>query len=501
VSNPFIVNCAVDPGGALSENSAGGALISESMAHEVQQVSAGEGPSTSSYAHPDHLQEVGHMSDSLVALGILNGVVQFERKEDGWMIALDQEKVRRARQNLYQMPGLHLAGRQSCDRCGAGLAQRCFEVITPKQEGLILICSGCEESSSTLGVNVKETPSCADDCLWGVLEEAATKNVREFVAFPATPEVTKCNGTGSLECDRQNAAKLVHKWMLDVVKASSSDNEALLGLPVGIQHAVGSLKGKDVNSNNLKKIRDDKGRYLTLSMDQVPKNSPLGAKLHQRCSDLQQHLGQTCVNKDIMIFVMTDNFDAKALQGTAFHLDQGWGGNLLLGFEDGNDAPHALWLFLRITTEEEHKRLEKAVEGCPSLKKKFPKGMFPNIFLKGGKVVELGDSSVQYRTDQLLTVDEMQYLQSACGGIATVKEQRPGEIMIVPPGNIHTVTTMHPCVKIAYNWLGSSMLLLAAMHYMVACRLLGPLSCPDYMGLGKQIEESLVPLRAFVRRL
>jgi hypothetical protein len=201
-----------------------------------------------------------------------------------------------------------------------------------------------------------------------------------------------------------------------------------------------------------------------------------------------------------MIFVMTDKFDAKALQGTAFHLDQGWGGNLLLGFEDGNDAPHALWLFLRITTEEELRRLEKVVEGSPSLKKKFPKGMFPNIFLKGGKVVELGDSLVQYRNDQLLTPHEMQYLQAQCGGIATVKEQRHGEIIIVPPGNIHTVTTMHPCIKIAYNWLGSSMLLLATMHYMVACRLLGPLSCPDYMGLGKQIEESLVPLREFVRR-
>ena len=130
LSIPFILDCAVNPGGALPENSVG----AESMVDEVQTFSA-EGPSSS---HPHPHQEVGHMSDSLVALGILNGVVQFERKEDGWMVALDHEKVRRAREKLYQMPGLHLAGRQSCDRCGAGLAQRCFEVITPKQEGYML---------------------------------------------------------------------------------------------------------------------------------------------------------------------------------------------------------------------------------------------------------------------------------------------------------------------------------------------------------------------------
>lgn len=451
------------------------------------------------------LHEVGHIRDSLLALGILNGVVHYERKEDGWLVALDHEKITRVRKHLYTMPGLHLDGRQTCDRCGAGLSLACFQVLEAKQEGLVLVCPGCEQASSTLGVEipVKQVSACADDCLWAVLEEAATRNIQEFVGFPETPEVTKFAGGKSLQglgCTAE-AGTVVHRWVFDVVKASLTDNESVLGLPEHIQKAVQTLKNKDVTLANLKNIRDVNGRYLTLSMDQVPKKCPLGATLHEKSCELQQHLGQTCVNKDIMIFVMTDRFDPKSLQGTGFHLDQGWGGNLLLGFEEDKNAPHALWLFLRITSKEDHERLDKAVKGSPSLKKKFPRGMFPGIFLKGGKVVTLGDSSASYKRGQLLTAKEMYYLQSACGGIAIVKEQRHGEVMLVPPGNIHTVTTLAPCVKIAYNWVGSSALLLATMHHMVGCRLLGPNSALDYMGLVKEIEQDLVPLRAHVRTL
>jgi hypothetical protein len=78
--------------------------VARSESTEIQQVSVGEGP-YSSHPHPAHLHEVGHMGDSLIALGILNGVVQSERKDDGWILALDQEKVRRARKKLYTMPG------------------------------------------------------------------------------------------------------------------------------------------------------------------------------------------------------------------------------------------------------------------------------------------------------------------------------------------------------------------------------------------------------------
>jgi hypothetical protein len=452
------------------------------------------------------LHEDARIRNALLALGILNGVVHYERTEDGWVVALDEEKITRARNDLYTMPQLHLDGRHLCDRCGVSLSLRCFEVEEGEQEKLVLLCPGCEEASSNAGVDLrlKEVPACADDCLWAILKNAGSAQIQELVPFPEPPQVTKlsCGGelVEDLGCTRE-AAKHVHRWVQAVVKASVDDKEALMGLPEHIQIAVGNLDRKDIGSmtlKNLQKIRDENGRYVTLSLDQVPTTSLLGETLHRMKHNMHQHLGHDCVNKDTMIFVMTDKFDLGSLQGTPFHVDQGWGGNLLVGFDKDDTAPHAIWLFLRITSKEEHERLDKAVESHPSLKKKFPMGMFPGIFVQGGKVLELGDTSVAYQPGQVLTPDEMMYLQSACEGLATVKEHRHGEVMLVPPGNIHTVTTLRPCVKIAYNWVGSP-LLLATMHYMVACRLLGPRSSADYIGLAKKIEQDLLPLRAHVK--
>lgn len=229
------------------------------------------------------LHEVGHIRDSLLALGILNGVVHYETKEDGWLVALDHEKITRVRKHSYTMPSLHLDGMQTCDRCGAGLSLACFQVLEANQEGLVLVCPGCEQASSTRSVEVpvKQVSACADDCLWAVLEEAATKNIQEFVGFPETPEVTKFTGRESLQglgCTTE-AGTVVHRWVFDVVKASLTDNESVLGLPGHIQKAVQTLKNKDVTLANLKKIRDVNGRYLTLSMDQVPKKLSLGCNI------------------------------------------------------------------------------------------------------------------------------------------------------------------------------------------------------------------------------
>ena len=200
----------------------------------------------------------------------------------------------------------------------------------------------------------------------------------------------------------------------------------------------------------------------------------------------------------LVLVVRTDPSGPGSLQGTPFLLDQGWGGNLLLGFEKDVSDPHAMWLFLRIISKEDLERLDIAVSTHPTLQKKFPMGMFPGIFLQGGKVVQLGDKRASYQPGMVLSPDEMMYLQSACPGIATVKEQRHGEVMLVPPGNIHTVTTLRPCVKIAYNWVVSP-LELATMHYRVACWLLGPRSSADYMGLANKIEKDVLPLRAHVK--
>jgi len=49
----------------------------------------------------------------------------------------------------------------------------------------------------------------------------------------------------------------------------------------------------------------------------------------------------------LVLVVRTDPSGPGSLQGTPFLLDQGWGGNLLLGFEKDVSDPHAMWLFLR----------------------------------------------------------------------------------------------------------------------------------------------------------
>jgi JmjC domain, hydroxylase len=106
--------------------------------------------------------------------------------------------------------------------------------------------------------------------------------------------------------------------------------------------------------------------------------------------------------------------------------------------------------------------------------------------LKSGAIVDImqGDPTLGLEGRVLLGEGAVRHLQAVFGGNVVVLEQHHGDKVTVPPGWVHQVVTLQPCLKVALDvYVKDRYGAYALLMRRIASPLFGPGMFPDYIAM------------------
>jgi hypothetical protein len=286
-----------------------------------------------------------------------------------------------------------------------------------------------------------------------------------------------------------------------VVKELHSHLHANAGMRQLVRGVPPSTMAAQDSKKLLKKLKSTS--YLTTTMEALPTGGVF-KELHKIKDALKQQYSDAAFlnqldDSSIMLFL---NMQSKPGSGTSIHADRMFGVNVAFALrkEDlGNVL--AYWLFFDPSPDS-----IKAVnaflssQASQKLRTKFPNGFArpPTVNPKTGKFLQGGDEEVLKHVGAdlgHLDKTDMDELVNGCGQHVRLVGQRSGDVVTLNPGWVHSVYNMLPSLKVAFNaLLDSQMLLLAVMGDVVGSQLLGQNSAEDYAVSLQRCIDKLVDL-------
>lgn len=357
----------------------------------------------------------------------------------------------------------------NCVRCGTTLGLSGQRLAPPIGGESDVLCHACGDVNVTGGGESILVKLGHDRPMLGLLLALAEAGGGHMcVRLSARPYVMQHLADVVPPLDPKVVVDRVHSLLMGLKRNAGSDidNEAQ-GLSV---QALSYLKKPRCYKKDIKDI------YHVIPLSFLDKTHVVDRQLIQMKQLLADMLGVNVEDKHVSVFV---NFVAD--NGTNFHLDQGPGCNMIqkLGrVVPGEDLVY--WLFVFLFKDGAREALNKAANQSPSLREKFPHGLFTTspFVNHEGNVVKLGE----LEHGDLLTIEEMQYLAEACPLYSQLEIQKHGDVVLIPSGCAHVVRNVGLGIKIAFDFCDKESLLESVLaHWMVGGPCFGPLGAPDYM--------------------
>jgi len=259
------------------------------------------------------------------------------------------------------------------------------------------------------------------------------------------------------------------------------------------------------NRESVPKRESVVGKYQTITLDgvlKVQKSRTLKQglcdvvnALHDKVHSLHKAIKSVCEHPlegdmgggSVMTFISfqipRDN-KPESLHGTPAHADQGPGVNAAValtreGLEKGKVL--ALWFWMNWHVDGVFDAIEAAISAPEA-----PVGLFEKFEEYGGLRRIQGDLKPRgsVKAFPRLSEEEMRYLHTKVPHGTKIVEQCHGDVVMVPPGVVHTVTNLMPSLKVAYDLLpDGEFLRVLLLHWMVVVPYIGQLNAEDYVSL------------------
>jgi hypothetical protein len=181
------------------------------------------------------------------------------------------------------------------------------------------------------------------------------------------------------------------------------------------------------------------------------------------------------------------------LHGTGMHVDWSSAVNLAVDLSPPHDQqrlPVAMWLFIPPTDE--------AIAAVNSVIRADPDGLgraCPNGLGLPADPDFLRGSADKQHNMRVLTPEQMQRIadspEAAEHGVHIVQQHSWDEVT-VPPGWIHAVVNLRPCIKFAFDYLAEQDLVKTAIsQHFIASGIFGPIMATDYSAMSTKLVDEV----------
>ena len=183
---------------------------------------------------------------------------------------------------------------------------------------------------------------------------------------------------------------------------------------------------------------------------------------------------------------------ADALHGTGMHVDWSSAVNLAVDLSPPHDEkdrlPVAMWLFI-FPTDEAIAAVNRVIRADPGgLGIACPNGLglpADPDYLRG--------SADKKHNMKVLTPKQMKHIaDSAAEHGVHIIEQHSWDEVTVPPGWIHAVVNLRPCIKFAFDYLVEPDLVKTAIsQHFIAAGIFGPIMTTDYSAMSTKLVDEV----------